>query len=85
MTRYFTNYYTAKRLAEKRKLVECEYGDMFDHSGVSYCCWNKSGDRNDETDIECYYLFDGHRPEKKANPWLKDYVKSKLGIIIKRN
>lgn len=86
MTKYFVNYWSAKKLAEKRGLRECEYGDCYG-SKVSYCLWNKSGSRDDEPDIECYYLFekqaDGfYKPEKRASSWLKDWVKHNIGVEV---
>lgn len=86
MAQYFTNYYTAKKLAEKRGLKECEYGDYNDK--VSYCLWNKSGDREDDAAIEAYYTWqreaDGHlRPEHRASSWLKSWVYHNIGVKVK--
>lgn len=77
------NYYEALEYAKKHKLVECEYGD-YDEL-VSYCAWNKTGDRDDEAELECYYIFerskDGtHRPESKTSGWLKDWTKRNIGL-----
>lgn len=70
--RYFTNYYTAKKLAEKRGLIEREYGDtgyMLGCEPLSYCEWNKSGSR----------LI----PERKSQAKIiKQLVRSYYGIAI---
>lgn len=52
----YSNYYTAKKRAEELGLKEAEYGDVYG-SNVAYCFWNKSGDRNDDEEIMCYYFF----------------------------
>lgn len=57
-TKYFTNYYTAKKYAEKRGLKEVIYGDTTYTLGgqaVSYVGYNKTGDRDDEITVLCYY------------------------------
>lgn len=53
----YGNYYEAKQEAEKRKLLLAEYGDVYG-SSLSYCYWNKSGNRNEDEIIICYYRFD---------------------------
>lgn len=73
MTRYFIDYQKAKAQAEKEGLRECEYGDY--NKEVCYCCWNKSGDRDDEVDIECYYTSPTERPD-----WLADWVRETIGV-----
>lgn len=60
MTKYFCDYYVAKKYAEKRKLIECEYGDtgyMVGDEPISYCAWNKSGDRDDDWKVEAWYTW----------------------------
>lgn len=65
----FLNYYEALEYAKEHKLIECEYGDLEDN--ISYCYWNKSGDRNKEHEIEAYYIFRaegcGAKPEKETS------------------
>lgn len=88
--RYFTNYHTAKKLAEKRGLVEREYGDtgyMLGAEPLSYCEWNRSGSRDDEPEIVVYYGWetDGERliPERKSQAKrIKEIVKYRLGVLI---
>lgn len=88
--RYFTNYYTAKKLAEKRGLVEREYGDtgyMLGCEPLSYCEWNKSGSRNDDPEIVAFYGWEteGSRliPERKSQAKIiKQLVRSYYGIAI---
>lgn len=88
--RYFTNYYTARKLAEKRGLVEREYGDtgyMLGCEPLSYCEWNKSGSRDDEAEIVVYYGWetDGERliPERKSQAKrIREIVKYRLGVLI---
>lgn len=78
--RYFFNYYSARKLAEKRGLREREYGDtgyMLGGNPLSYCEWNKSGSRDDDAEIVCYYGWQKHWhqdrkcwgliPEKRAS------------------
>lgn len=77
--KYFINYYRAKEYAKKHHLRECDYGDYDDK--VSYCVWNKSGNRDKEAEIECYYLFDGRYPDTRVtNDWLLDWCKHKIGL-----
>lgn len=81
--KYYINYYKAKAEARKHGLVECDYGDLGDK--ISYCCWNKSGNRDDEAEIECYYIFekqsDGKcRPQKIASENLFDLVGARIGV-----
>lgn len=73
MTKYFIDYQKAKAQAEKEGLRECEYGD-YDEK-IRYCCWNKSGDRDDEVDIECYYTSVNGRPA-----WLAEWVREVIGV-----
>ena len=57
-TKYFNDYEKAKAYAQKHNLKQCEYGDtgyMQGNEPLSYCAWNKSGDRFDDWEIECYY------------------------------
>lgn len=50
----FRDYNKAKAFAEKNGLKEAEYGDAY---GISYCYWNKSGDRNDDEEVIAWYKF----------------------------
>ena len=52
----YANYYKAKKEAEKEKLKEAEYGDIYG-TKYSYVMYNKSGDREDEPVIMCYYAW----------------------------
>lgn len=78
MTAYFTNYYKAKQYAKQHGLKENVYGDWDDK--VSYCGWNRTGDMNDECEVECYYVFDGRYPEIETSDWLDDWVKNTIGV-----
>ena len=92
MTKYFIDYYKAKDYAKDHNLVECEYGDTGIKMGdkdVSYVAYNKSGDRDDEWEVECYYTWENDtRPGR--NGWvpahyynedeLKGLLRSVLGI-----
>ena len=71
---YFTNYYTAKKYAEKHGLKEREYGDThYTYGGnpVSYVEYNKSGSRDDDAQAVCYY------------GWQKDIVRGRLIPIVR--
>lgn len=60
MTRYYSNYHSAKDDAVEHALSECEYGDTGYMSGdepISYCAWNKSGERDEEWEVEAYYTW----------------------------
>ena len=50
----FADYYEGKKEAEKRKLKLAEYGDIYG-SSLSYCYFNKSGNRYDDEEIIIYY------------------------------
>ena len=92
MTKYFIDYYKAEDYAKDHGLTECEYGDTGIKMGdkdVSYVAYNKSGDRSDECEVECYYTWeDDTRPGR--NGWvparyydedeLKGLLRSVLGI-----
>lgn len=78
MTVYFTNYYKAREYAKAHNFIENVYGDWDER--VSYCGWNKTGDINDECEVEAYYCFDGRYPEKDESEWLDDWVKTNIGV-----
>lgn len=88
--RYFTNYYTAKKLAEKRGLVEREYGDtgyMLGDEPLSYCEWNKSGSKDTDPEIVVYYGWErvggGLIPEQRSQAKrIKQLVRYHYGIEI---
>lgn len=91
--RFFTNYYKAKALAEKRGLVEREYGDtgyMLIDEPISYCEWNRTGSRDDEPEIVCYYSWKltekGLRPIKRYKNGelerLKAIIRYHLGVCL---
>ena len=52
----YSNYYNAKKRAEELGLKEAEYGDVYGKD-MAYCFWNKSGNRNDDEEVICYYFF----------------------------
>ena len=62
----YANYYKAKEQAQKEKLIESEYGDVYG-TDYSYVMYNKTGDREDEPTIVCYYT------------WQKEIVKTEKG------
>lgn len=62
----YANYYNAKEQAKKEKLQEAEYGDVYG-TNYSYVQYNKSGDREDDPEIICYYT------------WKTEVVKTKDG------
>ena len=53
----YSDYNIAKTRASELGLKEAEYGDIY-ASDISYCYWNKSGDRNDTEEVIAYYKFD---------------------------
>ena len=57
----YSDYETAKSRALMLGLKEAEYGDEFG-SDISYCAWNKSGDRNKEVEVLAYYKFENGKP-----------------------
>lgn len=86
-TKYFCDYTKAREWAEKHKLIECEYGDTGYMSGdqpISYCAWNKSGEREDEWEVEVYYTW--RRSEENGRlrpaPISPEWVKITQGIIV---
>ena len=71
----FFNYYTAKKYAEKHGLKEREYGDTsykYGDNPLSYVEYNKSGSREDDAQVVCYY------------GWERDIVRGRL-VPIQRN
>lgn len=56
----FSDYDKAKEYAEANGYKESEYGD-FDNE-YSYCYWNKSGDRNQDEEVACFYKFVDGKP-----------------------
>ena len=71
----FYNYYSAKKYAEKHGLKEREYGDTrytYDGRPISYVEYNKSGSRDDDASVECWY------------GWERDIVRQRL-VPIRRN
>jgi len=85
---YFNDYYKAKEVAEKcLGFVECEYGDtgyMDGEEVISYCAWNKSGNREDEWEVEAYYTWkvDPKTDRLKPAPLDKERVKELFGVEI---
>lgn len=85
-TKYFNDYNKAKEYAEKHKLKECEYGDTGymnreTDEPISYCAWNKSGDRNDEWEIEADYTWKRNKEGRlKPIPVSKEWIKETYGV-----
>lgn len=51
----------AQKRANELGLKEAEYGDAY---GVSYCYFNKSGDRDDDEEVIAYYAFENGKPRE---------------------
>lgn len=66
----FRDYYKAKKVAEEAGLKESEYGDAY---GISYCCWNTSGDRNEDEEVVAWYAFDGRKPRPLTDEEAEKY------------
>lgn len=84
---YFNDYYKAKKYAEKHNLKECEYGDtgyMEGDKPLSYCAWNKSGNREDDWEVECYYTWKRDEQTGHYKPWpsRKELIKSIYGVEV---
>ena len=84
---YFNDYYKAKKYAEKHNLKECEYGDtgyMEGDKPLSYCAWNKSGDREDDWEVECYYTWKRDEQTGRNRPWpsRKELIKDIYGVEV---
>lgn len=58
----YSNYHKALSRAKELGLKESEYGDEYG-SGISYCCWNESGDRNETEKVIAYYVFENGKPK----------------------
>ena len=56
----YSDYHKALKRANELGLKEAEYGDVY-NSEISYCYWNKSGDRNEDEEVIAYYAFDGNK------------------------
>lgn len=76
----FLNYYTAKEYAKEHKLKECEYGDIDEN--ISYCAWNKSGDRNDEWEVEACYKFETEEVEKNGYKYIRNVPEKEISIDL---
>ena len=70
----FGDYNECKKYAEENNLKLAEYGDVYG-SKLSYCYFNKSGDRNDTEEAIAYYTFgeDG-KPQPIDDDALRDYL-----------
>ena len=53
----YKTYKAAERNAKKMGLRLAEYGQIYGTT-TFYCCWNKSGDRNDRAAVYCEYKYD---------------------------
>lgn len=56
----YSDYNVAKARADELNLCLAEYGNI---NNISYCYWNKSGNRDDAAEIFVYYKFVGGKPE----------------------
>lgn len=84
MPKYFCDYYAAKEYAEKRNMLECEYGDTgywarSEDEPISYCAWNPSGKREDEWEVEAYYTWTRIDGRLKPIPIDKGWVHAETG------
>lgn len=70
----FGNYYVGKKYAEKLNLKLAEYGDVYG-STLSYCYFNKSGNRNDAEEVIIYY---GWNNDGKPSPISEDELRRQL-------
>ena len=77
----FSDYDKAKEYAEANDYKESEYGD-FDNE-YSYCYWNKSGDRNQDEEVACFYKFVDGKPVALDNKDIEILNKrEELGIGV---
>lgn len=87
-TKYFNDYEKARAYAEKHNLRECEYGDTGyfiyvngDKKEISYCAWNKSGNREDEWEIEADYTWKRNdEGRNKPHPIDREWIKDTYGV-----
>ena len=77
----YSNYYTAKERAEELGLKEAEYGDVY-NSDIAYCYWNKSGNRNDDEEVICYYFFENGKPKHYVSQEELSRIASVAGVSI---
>ena len=70
----FGDYYEGKKYADEHNLKEAEYGDVYG-SKLSYCYFNKTGNRYDDEDVIIYYRFgrDG-KPQPISDEELRNYL-----------
>ena len=70
----FADYYMAKKFAERKGLKLAEYGDVYG-TKLSYCVYNKSGNRNDDEEVIAYYKFDENgKPKAISEEELYKYL-----------
>lgn len=83
-TKYFNDYNKAKAYAEKHHLKECEYGDTGYMSGdqpISYVAYNKSGNREDDWEIEADYTWKRNAEGRlRPCPVDREWVKNIYGV-----
>ena len=73
----FNSYAQAKAYAEKTGLKLAEYGDVYGSAKISYCYWNKTGDRYDLEKVIAYYTWN---EQGKPKPISEDQFMAILGI-----
>ena len=86
-TKYFNDYYKARDYAKEHGLVECEYGDTGYMDGakeLSYVAYNKSGRREDDWEVGCYYTWkrDKETGRNKPYPGNRELIKNIYGIEV---
>jgi hypothetical protein len=74
----YSDYEIAEERAEELGLKMAEYGDYY-NSDLSYCYWNKSGNRNDDAQVIVYYKFENGSP-RPLTEMERETVMDKYGI-----
>lgn len=74
----YSDYEIAEERAEELGLKMAEYGDYY-NSDLSYCYWNKSGNRNDDAQVIVYYKFENGSP-RPLTEMEREIVMDKYGI-----
>lgn len=76
----YSDYHKALKRAKELGLKEAEYGDVFG-TQFSYCCWNKSGDRNEYEDVIAYYTFEDGKLKSLDNQD-REYLEKEKGFTF---
>lgn len=69
----YNSYKSAESHAKRLKLKLAEYGDVYGYN-ISYCYWNKSGNRNDNEKVIAYYTFENGKPKPLNLQRFRDYL-----------